>query len=35
MNPNPLTQLDIATVLFAMAPTLRRPPARPAGGDSD
>jgi hypothetical protein len=34
MNPNPLTQIDIATVLFAMTPMLRRPPARPAGGDS-
>lgn len=34
MNPNPLTQIDIAKVLFAMAPMLRRPPERPAGGES-
>jgi hypothetical protein len=30
MYPNLLSQMDIATVLFAMAPTLRRPPERPA-----
>jgi hypothetical protein len=34
MNPNLLTRIDIATVLFAMAPMLRRPPERPAGGQS-
>ena len=34
MNPNPLTQIDIATVLFAMAPMLRRPPERSPGGES-
>jgi hypothetical protein len=34
MNPNPLTQIDIATVLFAMAPMLRRPPERSDGGAS-
>jgi hypothetical protein len=34
MNPNPLTQIDIARVLFAMAPTLRRPPAHSPGSDS-
>jgi hypothetical protein len=32
MHPNPMTQIDIAAVLFAMAPTLRRPPERSAGG---
>jgi hypothetical protein len=28
MNPNPLSQIDIAYVVFAMAPTLRRLPER-------
>ena len=28
MNPNPLSQIDIAKVVFAIAPTLRRLPER-------
>lgn len=34
MNPNPLTQIDIATVLFAMAPMLRRRTECSEGGAS-
>ncbi len=28
MNPNPLSRIDIADIVFAIAPTLRRLPER-------
>jgi hypothetical protein len=31
MYTHPLAAVDIALILFAMAPTLRRPPERRAG----